>query len=48
MVLPVGSEKRTQRLIKLTMTPKGYVSEDIAPVRFVPMVEGLPPESNGG
>lgn len=42
MVLPVGSEKRTQRLMKLTMTPEGYVTSDIAPVRFVPMVEGLP------
>ncbi len=42
MVLPVGGEKRTQRLVKLTMTPQGYVTADIAPVRFVPMVEGLP------
>lgn len=48
MVLPVGSEKRTQKLIKVTMTPGGYVTENIAPVRFVPMVEGLPPEANGG
>ncbi len=48
MVLPVGGEKRTQRLVRLTMTPQGYVTEDIAPVRFVPMVEGLPPDNNGG
>lgn len=48
MVLPVGSEKRTQKLIKLTMTPQGYVTQDIAPVRFVPMVEGLPAEPDGG
>ena len=47
MVLPVGAEKRTQKLLKLTMTPQGYVTEDIAPVRFVPMVAGLPPEPNG-
>ena len=47
MVLPVGSEKRTQKLIKVTMTPSGYITEDIAPVRFVPMVEGLPPEPSG-
>src|SRR5215469_9061702 len=45
MVLPVGGEKRTQRLVRLTMTPQGYVSADIAPVRFVPLVAGLPPES---
>ncbi len=48
MVLPVGSEKRTQKLIKVTMTPGGYVTENIAPVRFVPMVEGLPPEPGAG
>ncbi len=47
MVLPVGSEKRTQRLVRITMTPQGYVTENIAPVRFVPMVEGLPAESGG-
>jgi protein-L-isoaspartate(D-aspartate) O-methyltransferase len=46
MVLPVGGEKRTQRLVKLTMTPQGYVTDDIAPVRFVPMVEGLPPDQS--
>src|SRR5262249_31784472 len=48
MVLPLGAEKRTQRLIKLTMTPTGYVTQDIASVRFVPLVEGLPPEADNG
>jgi protein-L-isoaspartate(D-aspartate) O-methyltransferase len=42
MVLPLGGEKRTQRLVKLTMTPDGYTTEDVAAVRFVPLVEGLP------
>ncbi len=42
MVLPIGGEKRTQRLVRITMTPQGYTTEDIAPVRFVPLVEGLP------
>jgi protein-L-isoaspartate(D-aspartate) O-methyltransferase len=42
MVLPVGGEKRTQRLVRITMTPQGYVTADIAPVRFVPLVAGLP------
>ncbi len=48
MVLPVGGEKRTQRLVRVAMTPEGYTTEDIAPVRFVPLVEGLPaqPEEN--
>src|SRR5258708_26340716 len=42
MVLPIGGEKRTQRLVRITMTPQGYTTEDIAPGRFVPLVEGLP------
>jgi protein-L-isoaspartate(D-aspartate) O-methyltransferase len=42
MVLPVGAHKRTQRLVRLTKTSDGHQTEDIAPVRFVPMVEGLP------
>ena len=45
MVLPIGGEKRTQRLVRIVMTPEGYTTEDIAPVRFVPLVEGLPAES---
>ena len=44
IVLPVGSEKRSQRLVRIRNTPAGQVEEDIAAVRFVPMVEGLPPE----
>jgi protein-L-isoaspartate(D-aspartate) O-methyltransferase len=47
MVLPLGGEKRTQRLVKLTMTSAGYTTEDVAAVRFVPLVEGLPPEADG-
>lgn len=42
MVLPLGKTKAAQRLVKLRMTPQGYVTEDIAAVRFVPMVAGLP------
>lgn len=45
MVLPVGGEKRSQRLVRIRNTPSGRVEEDIAAVRFVPMVEGLPPEA---
>jgi protein-L-isoaspartate(D-aspartate) O-methyltransferase len=45
MVLPVGSEKRSQRLVRIRNTSSGRVEEDIAAVRFVPMVEGLPPEA---
>jgi protein-L-isoaspartate(D-aspartate) O-methyltransferase len=45
MVLPVGGEKRSQRLVRIRKTSSGLVEEDIGAVRFVPMVEGLPPEA---
>jgi len=44
MVLPVGTEKRAQRLVRIRRTDSGIVQEDIGAVRFVPMVHGLPPE----
>lgn len=40
MVLPVGGEKRSQRLVRLRKTEQGPVQEDIGGVRFVPMVHG--------
>lgn len=45
MVLPVGSEKRSQRLVRIRKSAAGLVQEDIGAVRFVPMVEGMPPEA---
>jgi protein-L-isoaspartate(D-aspartate) O-methyltransferase len=45
MVLPVGAEKGMQRLVRLRRTETGVESEDLTQVRFVPMVEGLPPDS---
>ncbi|HEX6979385.1 MAG TPA: protein-L-isoaspartate(D-aspartate) O-methyltransferase [Alphaproteobacteria bacterium] len=45
MVLPVGTEKRAQRLVRIRKTDSGLVQEDIGAVRFVPMVQGLPPDS---
>lgn len=47
MVLPVGSEKRSQRLVRVQRTEAGLVQDDIGAVRFVPMVQGLPPDSRG-
>ena len=47
MVLPVGSEKRSQRLVRVRHTETGLVLDDIGAVRFVPMVQGLPPDSRG-
>jgi protein-L-isoaspartate(D-aspartate) O-methyltransferase len=41
MVLPVGQSDAVQTLIKVTRTPRGYDYDELRPVRFVPLVEGL-------
>lgn len=41
MVVPVGQSDTVQSLIKVTRTAKGYDYEELRPVRFVPLVEGL-------
>jgi protein-L-isoaspartate(D-aspartate) O-methyltransferase len=41
MVLPVGQSDTVQSLIKVTRGPEGYEYNELRPVRFVPLVEGL-------
>ncbi len=41
MVLPVGQSDTVQSLIKVIRTETGYDYEELRPVRFVPLVEGL-------
>lgn len=41
MVLPVGQSDAVQSLIKVTRGSSGYNYEELRPVRFVPLVEGL-------
>ena len=41
MVLPVGQSDTVQSLIKVTRLESGYDYEELRPVRFVPLVEGL-------
>lgn len=41
MVLPVGQSDTVQSLIKVTRGPRGFDYEELRPVRFVPLVEGL-------
>jgi protein-L-isoaspartate(D-aspartate) O-methyltransferase len=41
MVLPVGQSDTVQSLIKVTRGEAGYEYEELRPVRFVPLVEGL-------
>ena len=41
MVVPVGQSDTVQTLIKVTRLVSGYDYEELRPVRFVPLVEGL-------
>jgi len=41
MVLPVGQSDAVQALIKVTRTSRGFDYEELRPVRFVPLVEGM-------
>jgi protein-L-isoaspartate(D-aspartate) O-methyltransferase len=41
MVLPVGQSDAVQTLIRVTRTDTGHDYDELGPVRFVPLVEGL-------
>ncbi|MCH2075384.1 MAG: protein-L-isoaspartate(D-aspartate) O-methyltransferase [Rhodobacteraceae bacterium] len=41
MVLPVGQSDAVQSLIRVQRTETGYEYDELRPVRFVPLVEGL-------
>ena len=41
MVVPVGQSDTVQSLIKVTRLQSGFEYEELRPVRFVPLVEGL-------
>ncbi len=41
MVLPVGQSGAVQTLIRVTREEKGFDYQEMRPVRFVPLVEGL-------
>ncbi|CUH40282.1 Protein-L-isoaspartate O-methyltransferase [Jannaschia seosinensis] len=43
MVVPVGVSDHVQTLVKVTRGPDGYDYEELLPVRFVPLVEGVEP-----
>ena len=45
MVLPVGQSDTVQHLIRVTRTEQGYDYDEMRPVRFVPLVEGLAKDS---
>jgi protein-L-isoaspartate(D-aspartate) O-methyltransferase len=41
MVVPVGQSDAVQRLIRVTRLETGFDYDELRPVRFVPLVEGL-------
>ncbi len=41
MVLPVGQSDHVQRLIKVTRGEQGFEYDELLPVRFVPLLEGI-------
>nr|MDJ0823022.1 methyltransferase domain-containing protein [Paracoccaceae bacterium] len=45
MVLPVGQSDAVQHLIRVTRREDGYEYDELLPVRFVPLVEGLAKDS---
>lgn len=42
MILPIGSRGRNQELLRVTRGDDGLLEESLGPVRFVPLVAGLP------
>jgi protein-L-isoaspartate(D-aspartate) O-methyltransferase len=44
MVVPVGQSDTVQHLIKVTRLASGYDYEELRPVRFVPLLEGVSSE----
>jgi protein-L-isoaspartate(D-aspartate) O-methyltransferase len=45
MVLPVGQSDAVQHLIRVRRTPDGFEYDELRPVRFVPLVEGVARDS---
>jgi protein-L-isoaspartate(D-aspartate) O-methyltransferase len=41
MVLPVGQSDAVQSLIRVTRSEAGYEYDELMPVRFVPLIEGI-------
>lgn len=45
MIIPLEDTPMNQDLVRITRTEQGYAHEDLLPVRFVPLVEGVARES---
>jgi protein-L-isoaspartate(D-aspartate) O-methyltransferase len=42
LVAPIGEARREQELVRVRRAASGFVEENLGPVRFVPLVAGLP------
>jgi protein-L-isoaspartate(D-aspartate) O-methyltransferase len=38
LVIPIGDDKKSQRLIRVTRTESGFRREDFGPCSFVPLI----------
>ncbi|ACI98459.1 protein-L-isoaspartate(D-aspartate) O-methyltransferase [Rhodospirillum centenum] len=45
MVIPLGPDRREQRVVRLRRTESGLAREDLWPVRFVPLLPDVAPEA---
>lgn len=48
MVIPMGDEKRNQRIVRFTRTEDGLEREELWPVRFVPLLPDMPEDEVAG
>ncbi|HZS83985.1 MAG TPA: protein-L-isoaspartate(D-aspartate) O-methyltransferase [Stellaceae bacterium] len=48
LVAPVGEDRRDQQLLRIRREAEGFKTEELGPVRFVPLVAGLPRDGNAG
>jgi protein-L-isoaspartate(D-aspartate) O-methyltransferase len=47
LVIPMGHEKRSQRVVRFVRSETGLEREELWPVRFVPLLPDLPDEEDG-
>jgi protein-L-isoaspartate(D-aspartate) O-methyltransferase len=47
LVAPVGEDHRDQQLVRLRRRENGFTTEHLGPVRFVPLIVGLPRTAPG-
>jgi len=48
MVIPMGDEKRNQKIVRFTRTETGLEREELWPVRFVPLLPDMPEDEVAG